>query len=239
MSVHHGTIAYHMKTLGLTANGQGPKTIKMINDTDAECSKCLEVSNSDNFQTHRIPGRPSYKNSFCNTCRKKTHKKWQTRDIQTFLRDRLARVKLRCAKMDIDCNLTLEGLLRQFEYQRGRCFYTDEPLEWSGTGLRRNSLSFDRVMPHLGYTKTNVVFCCNRINTIKQDVTPSEMEIWMPGWHARALAFHQESAWQAIEKALGAPRDTLELWKVEGNKRVVDKWNELHLACFQVAEGNV
>lgn len=237
MGVHHATIGYHMKTLGLSPNGYGPKTIKMVNETDAECSKCFLVSDASNFQTHRRTNYPPYKSSYCNFCMKKRAKRWRVRDIATFMQDRLTRLRARCRKSGAVCNVTREELIKQFEYQKGRCFYTDEPMDWDGSGLRPNSLSFDRVMPHLGYTKTNIVFCLNRINTIKHNVTPSEMEMWMPEWHARALAFHQESAWQVIEKAIGAPRDTLDLWKTEGNMRVVQKWRDLGLTCFQVNEG--
>jgi CTP:phosphocholine cytidylyltransferase-like protein len=47
-----------------------------------------------------------------------------------------------------------------------------------------------------GYIHGNVVFCCSRINMMKNNMTLDEMREWTPGWYQRVCAFfkrHEEA----------------------------------------------
>lgn len=80
--------------------------------------------------------------------------------------------------------------------ESGKCFYTDrEMVAVAGKGKSPDSVSVDKVNPSRGYTVGNVVLCCNRINTIKQDVTPEELQAWMPGWHSGVATMLKVENW--------------------------------------------
>ena len=77
----------------------------------------------------------------------------------------------------------LRGL---YEQQLGCCFYTDAELRTErGQGYSKLSLSTDKIIPELGYIKTNVVLVTVRANLIKNDITLEEMQLWLPDWYRR------------------------------------------------------
>jgi hypothetical protein len=83
-------------------------------------------------------------------------------------------------------NLDWAFLKTLYEQQLGLCFYTDVELRTlRGQGLAKSSLSVDKIVPELGYVRTNVVLVTKRANVIKNDMTLDEMREWMPTWFAR------------------------------------------------------
>lgn len=133
-----------------------------------------------------------YKNSYCNTCKNKKIFKAQRKNLSTFLRDRFNRLKLRCAKNKINCNIDENYLKFIFERQNGKCFYSDILINWSSPKNRKDSLSIDRIDSTKGYVKGNVVLTTRRINAMKLDATLDEMKIWMPDWYRRIVDYEPE-----------------------------------------------
>ena len=89
-------------------------------------------------------------------------------------------------------SITPEDAENLWSLQKGLCFYTDIPLVvQSGQGSCPESLSFDKIVPPLGYVSGNVVLCTRKANAVKQDLTLEEMQTWLPGWYNRVITFQK------------------------------------------------
>lgn len=85
-----------------------------------------------------------------------------------------------------------EYALAQYERQGRVCFYTDREMAIKAfNGLSSNSMSLDKIVPSLGYVPGNVVWCVNKVNTIKNDISLDEIKEWMPGWYERIMKHHE------------------------------------------------
>ena len=152
------------------------------------CSICKEPKHPNDFCTPKSNGRALSKPSFCKSCQRgKTIKRLS--DPVVFLRKRVNDTASRVKKQGVIFTLTVEEVLKIYEEQQGRCFYTDEPMTLSvrSSHQLRHTLSFDRVVPSLGYIASNVVLCTYKANAVKQDLTLTELQNWIPGWHARLM----------------------------------------------------
>ena len=192
LNIHHRTVSNYLKRWELKSNGYISQPIEMINDYEAKCSKCGEIKPLAEFQHGRKGQKYEYRFSFCNDCRNKQTYLNLNLDIKKWFRNNTNRIKRRAKKEKIDFDLDYMFLYEMYEKQKGLCFYTDCKLEWlAGKGIRKNSLSIDKIDHLLGYTKDNIVLCSKRINTMKLDATLEEMKLWMPDWYNRILK-HKE-----------------------------------------------
>ena len=69
-------------------------------------------------------------------------------------------------------NLTTDWLFKQYKLQKGKCFYTDIPLNLDPRGSGGpmwDSLSFDRIDADKGYTIGNIVLASFKVNLIKNN----------------------------------------------------------------------
>lgn len=108
--------------------------------------------------------------------------------LERFLHKRLWKIKDKCDKNGIACDLTDEFVFDLYQEQAGKCFYTDYEMSTKyGKGNSRNQLSFDRIFPDGGYTRDNVVLCTFQANAIKQDISFAEFRMWMPSWYNRVV----------------------------------------------------
>lgn len=188
---HHNTVGYWRKATNLKPNGRGrgPK-IKLVSETEAECSRCFDVKPLTQFIQNRKCGKYTYHLSYCHDCRKVVLNTHLNRSIDNYLQNRTNRLRKRAGDLKLDFDITTEHLKSLYEQQDGKCFYTDTPMTWgAGRGVIMNALSMDRIDPRQGYVQGNVVLCCYRINAIKRDITLDEMKAWMPGWYERVLKF--------------------------------------------------
>ena len=82
----------------------------------------------------------------------------------------------RAADKSIFHNLTLTELREDLypEEDSPVCLYCKSPMKVVYGEMTRSSPTLDRVIPELGYTKDNVVVCCNGCNTFKNDTASSE-----------------------------------------------------------------
>lgn len=103
-----------------------------------------------------------------------------------FLKYKFSRTISYSRRKGVKCDLDLEYFLYLYDIQQGKCFYTDMEMTCcAGKGIMRSALSIDRIIPENGYTKGNVVLCCNIINMSKTNLTLEEIEKWMPSWYIR------------------------------------------------------
>jgi len=100
--------------------------------------------------------------------------------IDSVFADRIKNIQSRCKPRGIDFSLSIEDLKYHYSSQNGLCFYTGIPLKLKTENkpghLEFNLLSVDRSDPTKGYTKDNIVLCCNSINMLKGTASISDME---------------------------------------------------------------
>jgi hypothetical protein len=101
-------------------------------------------------------------------------------------KERCTKIANRAKTLDIDFDLTPVFIENLYKHQKGLCFYTDYPMDFSyGNGLSQHSLSIDRVNTTFGYIKDNVVLCTTQANQVKSNLTLDEIRLWLPGWFNR------------------------------------------------------
>lgn len=180
---HHNTISYNLKKYGLESSWSN-QAIDMFNENIARCKKCKQLKPLKQFQYGRKGQKYQYRFSYCNKCRKNQTYLNLNSSTDKFLSDRYNRLKRRAKVRKIKFNITKEYFIKQFHEQKGRCFYTNQPMRCLvGEGLSRVSLSVDKVRPEKGYIKGNLVFCTHKVNTIKCDLTLNELKMWIPKWY--------------------------------------------------------
>jgi len=185
IGVHHSTVNNHLKKLGLVCNTAN-QPIDMVSDTEARCKKCSKIKPLKEFQFGRKGQKYEYRFSYCNDCRKKQNYLSLNSDINKFLSNTFNRLKIRAKNNNIPFSITKKDYIAQYNIQNGQCFFSDEKLLCQvGNSLSRNSLSIDKLIPHIGYVPGNIVFATHRINTCKCDLSMEEMAKWMPEWYYR------------------------------------------------------
>lgn len=187
LGVNRHAVGEILRANGLRSRRKSNK-IKDRGDGLVECSKCARILPRTDLPWGRVTTRP-YQLSYCRKCLTVAQVENTAKSIPQYLKHRSRVLKGRALESGIPFDLAPGYLADLWEQQEGLCFYTDAPMQvYFGTGRsgsRRDSLSVDKLVPNLGYVAGNVVLCCSRINTIKQDCTLSEMAEWMPGWHKR------------------------------------------------------
>lgn len=188
--VQHCTIAQYRKRYGLEPNGPRSKKINKVDEYSAKCCKCSQIKSVEEFGTIKKGGNEWYKSPSCNECRGKVAVKSVNKNIRSYLSVRLRQQKARCAAKGWVCSISLDDLVQLFEQQGGKCFYTNVYLDWGyGKGYRRNALSIDCIVRAHGYIAGNVVLCTNKANTVKSDLTLTEIQEWLPSWYEKVLKF--------------------------------------------------
>lgn len=190
VGVHHTTIAYHLKNLGLSSNFIGKLPIDIVSEGMARCRKCKEIKSVAQFCHNRRGQKYEYQFGVCNLCRYNRHNDRVNADVKLFLRDRFRRICVRARHRQHPCDLDLDYFIWIYEQQKGLCFYSDiSMITQLGKGRSKlhESFSIDKVVPRFGYVKGNVVFCIDQVNWCKNDVSLDRMKLWMPGWYDRLV----------------------------------------------------
>ncbi len=109
---------------------------------------------------------------------KNPNSKYKT-PIETYFANKTTNIRSSAKKRKLDCNISNNFLLNQFEKQNGLCYYTSIPLKLTSTRDDKFSgedqadmdvLSVDRLDSSKGYLEENIVLCCNGINKMKGNV---------------------------------------------------------------------
>jgi len=150
------------------------------------CIRCKESKSIKKYQYGRKGNKYQYRFLFCNECRSAAIRARDTKNIDNYMKHCFQRIRKKCKARVLEFNLTTQFLIDVFTKQQGKCFYTDLELTFGlGRGLKNNQISVDRVDCSKGYTTDNVVLCSSRINSIKSNLTFSELKQWMPFWYYR------------------------------------------------------
>ena len=132
----------------------------------ARCIQCKEIKpyTKDNWTILSEHVKTKWPGFTCKICQRKRRRKVDCSlkgRLQNLMHDARSRSKKKHLAIDIDNEFLLE-LLR---LQDNKCFYikrelTPETNHW-------NTMSIDRKDPSGGYTRDNIVLCCDIINRMK------------------------------------------------------------------------
>lgn len=106
-------------------------------------------------------------------------------NIDKILKRRYIDLKCKSKKHNIIFSISESDFINQYYTQNNKCFYSDEDMEINFIAnntirrAKRNCLSVDKIIPEIGYIVGNVVFCCNKINSVKNDLSLDEIKIYL------------------------------------------------------------
>lgn len=160
-------VRYHAKKHNImSVQGQMIQEQKQLKEMGLrKCFVCDAIKPNDikHFRTR------NNRSSACLECLQK--------DAGAAMQLRLQHIKARSQKKGLAFDLDLDFLTGLFDEQGGRCYYTGERMMIAGE-LSLFSLSVDRKVPEKGYTKGNVVLCCNAVNTMKYTMDDNQLLYW-------------------------------------------------------------
>jgi len=150
-----------------------------MNSEKKPCTSCGVEFSIEGFEPYKF-------GKICKKCRNLRAAALRMSSVDKYVQSTMSRLKIRSKKAGVPFELTYQHLLQRWATQDSKCFYTDIPLEIKRfRETKDESPSVDRIVPELGYVDGNVVWCINRINRIKNDVSLEEMKVWMPVWYDR------------------------------------------------------
>lgn len=194
LGIPRKSVGYYLSKRNLKSARVNQKIV-MVDDVNAECTKCGKVLLRADLPWGRVTTKP-YQLSYCRRCLTEQVVRNTKRSIPQYLMHRHRAIKAKCQQADVPFDLPGGYLADLYEKQKGLCFYTDEEMKvYFGTkksGARRNSLSVDKILPEVGYIPGNIVLCIARANSVKHDCTIQEIRNWMPGWYARIIQLWKE-----------------------------------------------
>jgi hypothetical protein len=104
------------------------------------------------------------------------------RDKYSDFREYIRRIKIRQKERNrIDCTITLDDLLEQWEIQGGKCVYSGVELKHKSSRKNTpectylNTASLDRIDSSKGYVKGNIQFISVSSNHAKNNLTHNQM----------------------------------------------------------------
>lgn len=174
------TMRDYRKQFKLPANGHALRKSEanlIFIDAKAKCRRCEIPKSKSQFTQGR---------NVCKTCENERQKLHIHTNFLRYFSRKASSSRLWAEHRNIPFSINGQDLLDMYEYQNRKCFYTDRPMRPNaGLGNKRECVSIDRIVPHLGYVLPNIVLCTTQANLIKNDQTLEELKEWMPGWYAR------------------------------------------------------
>lgn len=154
------------------------------------CPNCLQKYPIDNFRLYKPTNKYS---GVCKLCRHQRENDRVNSSIESYLtrmRD-VASSRSNSIKNKCPFNITSDDLIDLWYKQKGKCFYTDELMQWGyGKGKSPYSASLDKIIPSNGYVKNNIVLCCNAVNTAKGNLSVNDVGILISkDWEYRIRTF--------------------------------------------------
>jgi dUTP pyrophosphatase len=112
-----------------------------------------------------------------------------------------------CRKHGIPCDLTYEILLDKWYYQRGRCFYSNVPMEFNTRSLK--SATLERLDSSVGYVATNIVWASKAMNYMKNDASYGEFKEFLAdmGIHSMPRCEYKPLSADAVVPCRAKPFD--------------------------------
>jgi predicted transcriptional regulator len=199
------TIKKYLENNNKCSNWSGNKTkLDIMSDSEAKCRVCQNILPLSEFIYFK--NNTKYKFDVCSSskCRNKTYynkrrinfERAVKKDIDILLHYKYIGLKNKSKRDNIIFNISELEFKSQFYSQNEKCFYTDEKMkiEFSAqshkNGADRETLSIDKIIPSEGYVLGNVVFCCNKINFVKRDLSLAEIKQYLaPFFYERIVNF--------------------------------------------------
>jgi hypothetical protein len=152
------------------------------------CSRCGFPKPIDDFSPH--PQCKGGRRGTCKSCASAFSSDWQVTkksSLRGRLRYLLSAVKSRARTKNLQFDLDLDYLAKQYEDQGGLCAVTRIGFNSdSDSRISPYALSIDRIKPKNGYIKGNVQFVLLAVNLAKNDWDLQELvPIWramLKGW---------------------------------------------------------
>lgn len=110
----------------------------------------------------------------------------------------LGNIKRRCLKHGHPCELTITDLQELWDKQKGRCAYSNIPLEFKQFKKITGTASLDRIDSTKGYVQGNVQWLHKRVNWIKNTLSESEFFKWV-----KLIAVHKNLIRENYESSEG------------------------------------
>lgn len=169
-----------------------PHALRVNGNTNmAVCRDCKLEQFIENFRFLKRDGKFK-QTTYCHQCASKLVTDYVNSSDKIYVSVRYNQTKTSAKRKNIPFTITKQQFIDQYNSQNGLCFYTDKlMLMQVGKGVKNRSDSFsvDKIIPEKGYVLGNVVFCANKINSCKNDLSIEEIKQWMPGWHERIMKF--------------------------------------------------
>lgn len=153
------------------------------------CNVCNVDQPIENFRKDR---------GTCRQCRHMRDREVLNSSIEKFIARSVDVARSRAKQKNIPFEITNEFMLKQYERQDGKCFYTDQIMTWGyGNGKLSSAISIDKIIPEKGYVPGNCVYCCDIVNRIKSDFSLEELKVLNPNeWSIRAEKYIDNKQWE-------------------------------------------
>lgn len=184
MLCSYPVVSNHLRLLGLQSNAI-PSVVNY--GEPFTCILCDNIQGPEAYEKNR---GGTYRVT-CKKCRNHTLVMRRFSHVDNRISKKIVSARDRNKKHGSPFDIDVEYMKSLLERQGGKCFYSDEPIifyKYGMTPSRKLAPSIDRIIPKLGYTKGNVVWCLDRINLIKNDMSLDEMRKWMPDWYDRIVS---------------------------------------------------
>lgn len=142
-----------------------------------KCNECDQDKPFSEFSKGRDANGLYY---ICKQCQtERSQQRYRLKDPLTrWVDTTTADVRGRAKRRGIKYTLTKEFLRSLYTNQHSKCVYCTNEFDLNGTQHdHKRSPSVDRLIPEHGYVEDNIVLCCHRCNTIKNDATLEELRL--------------------------------------------------------------
>jgi hypothetical protein len=171
----------NLKTIYVFKNLKRKHRCAPVVNGKKRCYKCKTWLKLESFSKNRsVFGgyQKACKDCFANyDCVKKGYKKQNRKikdNIEDYLRAKSNNTKNRIKKKNFAFDIDGEYLLKQYQSQEGKCYYSKTPIFHNKGTYDFDSISIERLDPDKGYVRGNVVLCAYGINSFKGIFTEKE-----------------------------------------------------------------
>ena len=147
---------------------------KPIKNGMITCSRCKVSQNESGF--HKDIGAKNGYTSWCKNCNRMYHETLKKenpvlyRAKMTFKRN-----ENNCKKYRIPFDITVQDLI-DMQKESDTCQCCSGPFDFNVGGSRKHKPTLDRIIPELGYVRSNVKMICHTCNRIKNNGTLEQLE---------------------------------------------------------------
>ena len=134
------------------------------------CSRILSLEEC--YYVKRGRNGKTYYSHFCKECEYKDHEKRFNSSPEKRAIIMWNSAKETSKKKRIEFSLTIEDIMKQYQIQNGKCFYSGQPM--SPIAKSPTLMSIDRINSDGGYAKENIVLCCWRVNEMKKNYAQND-----------------------------------------------------------------